>query len=322
MLNFFMGDFSPWMMVFFASIIGFSLWMDLKSHNDDKPITIKNSLIWSGIWIGLALCFSGYLWYSYGVDKSSAFLAGYFLEKSLSIDNLFVMMAIFGSFGIINTYQHRALYYGILGALVLRMLFIAFGTSLAALSEWVLVGFGAFVLFTAWKMYSADGGNEEIEDYSDHYAVKWTKKIFPVSLKLDGHNFFTLENGKRFATPLFLSLVCIEFSDVAFAFDSVPAVIAVTKDPLLVYTSNIFAILGLRSLYFVLMSAKDCLVHLEKAVIGILVFIGLKMILGAFGIIHISPNVSLAVVLGGLTLGILASKPWENFSNLTLEEAK
>lgn len=313
----FLGEYSIWLVLAFFGIIGGSLWLDLKAHNADEPVTIKNALVWSAFWIALAVGFSGYLWYAYGAEKFSAFLAGYFLEKSLSVDNLFVMMAIFGSFSITEKYQHRVLYYGILGALVLRMLFIAFGTSLAALSEWVMVGFGAFVIFTAWKMYSSDGGDEEIEDYSNHFAVKWTKKIFPISTKLDGHNFFTMEGLVRCATPLFLALVCIEFSDLAFAFDSVPAVIAVTKDPLLVYTSNIFAILGLRSLYFVLMAAKDYLIYLENAVIGILVFIGLKMILGALGILHISSSISLMVVLGGILVGILASifiKPVEAVS--------
>lgn len=301
------GQFSPSLLVGFFIVVVTCLVIDLKAHGKDKPITVQNAAIWSAVWISVAMCFAGYIGFSYGSEKASLFLAGYFLEKSLSVDNLFVIMAIFASFSIRDEYQHRTLYWGIIGALVLRMIFVAFGTTLAALSEWVLVGFGLFVLWTAYKMATVNEAEDESEDYSNHFAVKWTKKLFAIHPKLDGHNFFTRQNGQLMATPLLLTLVCVEVSDVAFAFDSVPAVIAVTRDPLLVYTSNIFAILGLRSLYFLLVAAKKYLVHLEKAVVGILVFIGVKMIAGTIGWMHLSANVSLAIVLGGLLLGIAAS---------------
>jgi len=303
----YLGSFSPSLLIGFIAIVFTCLFIDLKAHDKDKPITIKNALMWSSVWIGVALAFAGYIGIAYGQEKSSLFLAGYFLEKSLSVDNLFVIMAIFSSFAIKGAYQHRVLYYGILGAILLRLLFVGIGTSLAMLSKWVMVLFGLFVLWTAWKMYSSEDNGEEIEDYSNHFTVRWTKKILPVHHKLDGHNFFTRVGGTLSATPLFLALICVEISDVAFAFDSVPAVIAVTQDPMLVYTSNIFAILGLRSLYFLLVAAKKYLIHLEKAVIFILTFIGFKMILGSLGIIHISANISLSIVLGGLLLGIMGS---------------
>jgi tellurite resistance protein TerC len=307
LINSVFGEFSPWLVVGFFGVVLVCLFVDLKAHDKDKPISIKNAAVWSAVWIGLAVAFGGYIGLKYGQEKASLFLAGYFLEKSLSVDNLFVIMAIFASFAIKDAYQHRTLYWGILGALVLRMLFISFGTTLAALSEWVLVGFGVFVLWTAYKMALVNEAEDEIEDYSNHFAVRWTQKLVPVHPKLVGHSFFTKQGAKLYATPLLLALVCVEFSDIAFAFDSVPAVIAVTREPVLVYTSNIFAILGLRSLYFLLVAAKKYLVHLEKAVVGILVFIGLKMITGVFGWIHISANISLLVVLGGLLLGIAAS---------------
>lgn len=305
-------SFSPTVAVVFAIVVVLCLVIDIKAHGKDKEITIQNAFMWSGVWIGVALLFGVFLGVAAGWDQASLFFAGYFLEKSLSVDNLFVIMAIFSSFSVHSAYQHRALYYGILGAIVLRMVFVAFGTTLAALSPWVLVGFGLFVLFTAWKM-ATTGESEDIVDYSNHWAVVWTKKVIPVHPKLDGHNFFHRQDGKWYATPLFLALVCVEISDVAFAFDSVPAVIAVTRDPMLVYTSNIFAILGLRSLYFLLVAAENFLVHLQKAVIGILCFIGLKMVVQATGealhieTLHISPNISLAIVLGGLFLGIVGS---------------
>ncbi|MFC1623184.1 TerC family protein [Patescibacteria group bacterium] len=305
----FLQDFGTMPVVIFCLAVIGMLWIDLKAHSADKEISVKNAAIWSGIWIALSLAFAGYIGMSFGTEKASLFLAGYFLEKSLSVDNLFVIMAIFSSFAIADKFQHRVLYYGIIGALVLRMLFIGFGTALAALSHWVLFGFGIFVLWSAlamWKEMQKDQ-EEEITDYTNHWSVRMTKKFFRVHPKLVGHDFFTKVNGALAVTPLFLTLVCVEFADVMFAFDSVPAVIAVTQDPMLVYTSNIFAILGLRSLYFLLSAAKRYLVHLEKAVIFILVFIGFKMILVTFDVIHISPNLSLGIVLGSLSLGIVLS---------------
>jgi tellurite resistance protein TerC len=246
------------------------------------------------------------------------YLSGYFLEKSLSVDNLFVMMAIFSSFSIRGPYQHRVLYYGIIGALVLRMVFVAAGTTLIELfGTYALVGFGLFVLWSAWKMWQQmKKPKEDIEDYSDHWSVRFTRRFIPVSNTLHGHNFFVKEpaepGGKPVwkATPLFLCLVVIELCDVMFAFDSIPAIIAITQDPFLVYTSNIFAILGMRSLYFLMAAASNMLVHLEKAVIVILAYIGVKMLVGVGLDFHIPPMLSLAVVLGLLTLGVVASLIW------------
>jgi len=293
--------------IFIVIVIMFLI-IDLKSHSEDKPISLKNAAIWSAIWVAVSLAFAVYVAYTRGTEQMSLFLAGYFLEKSLAIDNLFVFMAIFASFSIADKYQHRVLYYGIIGAIIMRFVFIAAGTSLLWLGEWVLALFGLFVLWTAWKIWqNMKQGKEEITDYTNHWSVRYTKRVLPVHTKLEGHKFLTKVGDSLAVTPLFLCLVCIEVADVMFAFDSVPAVIAVTRVPFLIYTSNIFAILGLRSLYFLLSAAKRRLIHLEKAVIGILVYIGVKMLLGVCGICHISAMVSLFVVLGGLLIGVLTS---------------
>lgn len=304
-----LGEYSLIEVVLFLVIVVVSLWTDLRAHRQDQVISVKNAACWSAIWIALALVFCGYVGATHGSNDAWLFLTGYLLEKSLSVDNLFVIMAIFSSFSVKDEYQHRVLYYGILGALVLRLFFVAAGTSLVAVGgKFVLGLFGLFVLWSAWKMWQAmKSGHTEIEDYTNHAAVRWTRKMFPVHPYLDGHNFFTRSNGVLHATPLFLCLVTVEMADVMFAFDSVPAIIAVTEKPFLIYTSNIFAILGLRSLYFLLAAAKRYLCHLEKAVIGILVFIGIKMLAGVLGVGHIPPLASLAIVLGLLVVGIVAS---------------
>lgn len=312
------GHYSTANLIAFFVIVAVFLWVDLHAHKKDEPITLRNAAVWSCIWIALALSFGVYIWLTHGLDDASLYLSGYFLEKSLSVDNLFVMMAIFSSFAIKGNYQHRVLYYGILGALILRMVFVAAGNTLVQLfGAYALAAFGLFVLWSAWKMWQQmRKPDEDIEDYSNHFSVRFTQRFIPVSSSLHGHDFFVKEpatpggNAVWKATPLFLCLVVIEIADVMFAFDSIPAIIAITQDPFLVYTSNIFAILGLRSLYFLMAAASRMLVHLEKAVIIILAYIGIKMLLGVAGVIHIPPLASLAVVLGLLAAGVLASFIW------------
>ena len=301
-------EYSLFEVVLFFLIVIASLAIDLRAHSNDEPISLANATKWSCVWIFVAILFGIYVGIKHGWADSSLFYTGYILEKSLSVDNLFVIMAIFSSFAIKDKYQHRVLYFGILGALVLRLVFVAVGSSLMVFGKPALFLFGAFVLYSAYKMWQNLGGDDdEISDYTNHFSVRWTKKIFPVYPHLCGHDFFKIVDGKRFATPLFLCLMCVEIADVMFAFDSVPAVIAITQKPFLVYTSNIFAILGLRSLYFLLSAAKRYLCHLEKAVIGILVFIGVKMLSDVFGIVHLSPQVSLTIVLTMLAFGVGSS---------------
>lgn len=314
------------LVVFFCAIL-FSIYIDLVSHRDSKEITVKNAALWSIFWISLALSFYFYLYFRFEPEWADLYLAGYVLEKSLSIDNLMVFVAIFASFGIKDHLQHRILYWGILGALIFRAVFVVIGTGLFVASPWVGFIFATFVLWSGWKMLrGGDDSEEEIEDYTHHWSVRLVGKIMPVFPKLVQEKFFVKHNelnaeqiisvtrqGLRYATPAFLCLMAIETSDVAFAFDSVPAVIVVTQEPLLVYAAMIFAILGLRSLYFILAALTKYLVHLEKAVIALLFFIGIKMGIQSWNHavfdtgIHISANVSLYIVLGGLFIGVVAS---------------
>jgi len=314
----------------FVAVVAFSVWLDLRLHKDSEDISIPNAVAWSLFWICLAIGFYFYLKIHHSPEFADLFLAGYILEKSLSVDNLMVFVAIFASFGIKGALQHRVLYFGILGAVVFRMLFIAFGTSLFGLSTWIEFVFAAIVAWTGWKMLSGVGENDEIADYSDHWSVRVTQKLVPIFPRLHGGQFLVSHGHVQtmvqqdssisvareaavYATPMLLCLVCIEVSDIIFAFDSVPAVIAVTREPLLVYSAVIFAILGLRSLYFVLAAAQQYLVHLDKAVAALLFFIAFKLALQASNhIFHwpgweISANLSLMIILGTLAVGVIAS---------------
>jgi len=320
--------------------------IDLFAHKNDQPMSLKSASLWSVFWVLVSLAFGGYLWVHHGSETASLFITGYALEKVLSVDNLFVMMAIFAWFKVPEGYRHRVLYWGIIGAIVFRMVFVAIGTGLLALGPYVELVFALIVGWTAVMMLKAGDDEDENEDYSDHLAYRWVHRFFPVWPRLFGHNFFLnakeleearsahpdvhlelagedvkhpekshphqMKKGAWVATPLFLCLAVIEISDVMFAFDSVPAVIAVSKEPLIVYSAMMFAILGLRTMYFVLEALKGYLVHLEKAVIVLLFFIAAKLGLAAsehiFGVgYEISPNASLLVVIVVLALGIVAS---------------
>lgn len=320
--------------------------IDLYAHRNDKPLSLKSASLWSLFWVLVSVVFGGYLWVHHGSETASLFYTGYALEKVLSIDNLFVMMAIFTWFKIPEGYRHRVLYWGIIGAIVFRMVFVAIGTGLLAFGPYVELIFAAVVGWTAVMMLKNNEEDDENEDYSEHLAYRWVHRFFPVWPRLFGHNFFLnakeleetraahpdvrlelagednkhpeqshphpLKKGTWVATPLFLCLAVIELSDVMFAFDSVPAVIAVSKEPLIVYSAMMFAILGLRTMYFVLEALKSYLVHLEKAVICLLFFIAVKLALAATNHLwhhgcDISPNTSLLVVLVVLSIGIAAS---------------
>lgn len=306
------AHYSIFSMTFFFVIIIGCLIVDLNAHKDDAEITAKSAGKWVAFWVSLAFLFGLYIWYTHGFEDFSLFMAGYLLEESLSVDNLFVIMALFSSFGVVGKYQHRVLFYGILGAIFMRLSFILLGTSVIQyFGNYALAAFGVFIIWTAWKMWtSMQKGDQEIEDYSNHWSVRLTKRFVPIYPRIESHAFFVKYMGKWAATPLFLCLVVIEIVDVMFAFDSVPAIIAITQEPFLVFTSNIFAILGMRSMYFFLAAAKKFLVHLEKAVICILVFIGLKMLTQVAIGMHISPFLSLAVVLTLLSSGVAASFIW------------
>lgn len=302
--------YSIYSIILFLAMVVTCLVIDLRVNKAGQVIPAKQAGMWTALWVSLALAFSGYVWLTHGFEDFSLFIAGYLLEESLSVDNLFMIMAVFTSFGVKDEYQHRVLYYGIMGAMILRLVFVALGsTLLMAFGSIALTIFGVFVLWSAYKMWTAmSSESEEIEDYTHHWAVKLTRKFMPVHPRLEGEKFFVREaSGKWAATPLFLCLVVIEFADVMFAFDSVPAILAITQKPFLVYTSNIFAILGLRSMYFLLAAAKRYLIHLEKAVIIILVYIGVKMLVQVFLGVHLPAMLSLSVVIVLLSGGVLAS---------------
>jgi len=318
------------MAVFVGIAVG-ALLLDMVTHRGDKPVSLAKASVWSVFWIAISLAFAGFLYVQHGPQVASLFVTGYALEKVLSVDNLFVFMAICAWFKIPDGLRHRVLYWGIIGAIVFRGIFVAIGTGLLAFGPWVEIVFAVIVAWTAVMMLRAGGDDEEEEDYSTHMAYRFAKKLFPVWPKLYGNQFFvsrkTLEGelGKPenagmslaakvtiFATPQFLCLVVAEVSDVLFAFDSVPAVIAVSREPLIVYSAMLFAILGLRTMYFVLEALKRYLVHLEKAVVALLFFIAAKLGLNATDhMFHhgytIDPNTSLIIVMVVLVIGIGAS---------------
>jgi len=324
--------FPPATIAVFVSLAVIALAIDLLTHRKDKPLSLANASMWTIFWVAISLVFAGYLYITHGPEVASLFVTGYALEKVLSVDNLFVFMAIFAWFKVPEGLRHRVLYWGIIGAIVFRMIFVAIGTSLLAFGPWVEIVFAAIVIWTAVMMLKGDGDDsDEEEDYSKHIAYRFASKLFPSWPSLYGHNFFVhrkqLEveirkpqnkgmtlaaKGAWFATPLFLCVCVVEVSDVLFAFDSVPAVIAVAREPLIVYSAMIFAILGLRTMYFVLEALKQYLSQLEKAVIALLFFIGIKLALNATDHLfhhgyHIDPNTSLAIVLGVLAIGVVAS---------------
>lgn len=290
-------------------------------HKKDHVVSVKEAALQTGMWIGLAMAFAALLFFhaewvhgksveefaslaelnAYRHETASQFLAGYFLEESLSIDNIFVMIMIFVSFGIKKEYYHRVLFWGIFGAIVLRFIFIFALGALVTKFSWLLAIFGVILIYSGVKMFR-DKGDKQV-DTANHPVVKFASKHFPVTSESHGHDFF--HAGKM--TPLFLVLLVIEFSDIIFAVDSIPAVFSVTTDPVIVYTSNIFAIMGLRSLFFLLSNVANRFWLLHYGLGALLCFIGLKMIGGEFFDFHISTLVSLAVILGILTVSIVLS---------------
>ena len=290
--------------------------LTLKKSGAHK-ISSKEALAWTIVWIAVSCAFAGWLYWeiahnqAYGHElaktKVMEYFTGYVLEKSLAVDNLFVFLMIFGYFKVPPQYQHRILLYGVFGAIVLRALMIFVGAVLISRFEWILYFFGAFLLYTGIKMIKQ--GDDDAEDLSQNKILQWLQKHIRVSKNLNGEKFFTRENGRRMATPLLLVLVMVELSDVVFAVDSIPAVFAVTTDPFIVLTSNIFAILGLRAMYFLLADMADRFVFLNYGLAFVLSFIGIKMLVMHW--IHIPVGTSLAVVFGAIGASILISLAYD-----------
>ena len=298
-----MESVSPWIWVGFNGFVLAMLALDLGVfHRKAHVVSLKEASVWSAVWIALALVFNAGVWHLLGQQKGVEFLTGYLIEKSLSVDNIFVFALIFSYFAVPAQYQHRVLFWGIRGALVMRAAFIAAGAALITNFHWVVYLFGAFLVITGIKMALAPDRGLEPER---NPVVRLVRRLMPVTGTYHGQSFFVRQNGVRMATPLFLVLALVEATDLVFAVDSIPAIFAITTDPFIVYTSNVFAILGLRSLYFLLGGAMEKFRYLKLGLAGILVFVGAKMTL--VDVYEMPVLVSLAVIASILTLAITAS---------------
>lgn len=271
-------------------------------HRRAHVVKTREAIAWTVVWITLALIFNAGVWHFFGSQRALEFLSGYLVEKSLSVDNLFVFIVIFSYFSVPSELQHRVLFWGVLGALVMRALFIGIGAVLLQNFHWVIYPFGILLLWTGGKLFFQR--SSEVRPHESPF-VRLFQKWMPFSSEYSGSRFFVIKNGKRFGTPLLLALITIEVTDVIFAVDSIPAIFAITSDPFIVFSSNIFAILGLRSLYFALKSVMDRFHYLRIGLAVILSFIGTKMLLTE--VVKIPIIVSLVVIACVLALSVLMS---------------
>jgi tellurite resistance protein TerC len=301
----------PWWawVAFFVFIAGM-LALDLGVlQRETHVVKMKEALTWCGVWLALALLFNALVWWMRGAEIGQQFLAGYLIELCLSVDNVFVFILVFAYFKVPAEWHHRVLFWGIIGAVVLRAVFILVGVGVIHRFHWVLYLFGAFLLYTGIKM--ALPSKEEVDvDPAHNLAVRLFRKFYPVASRNDHGHFFTHEGGRRMATPLFIVLLVVETTDVMFALDSLPAVLAITSDGFVALTSNIFAILGLRSLYFALSGIMQLFRYLKIGLAVILSFIGIKMLVDHW--VEISTSVSLGVIAGVIALSVglsVAIKP-------------
>lgn len=308
-------DYLPWIgfLVFILGMLALDLGV---FHREARAIARREALIWSAVWISLALIFNAGVYLTKGTEAGIEWTTGYLLEYSLSVDNIFVMLLIFSTFLVPPIYQHRVLFWGILGAVVMRGALIAGAGFLLHRLHWMIYVFGAFLIFTGYR-FIREG--DHVADVSDNRLVHFAKRFMPVTETYEGQKFFTRRNGVRYMTPLFLVLLLIESTDLIFAVDSIPAIYAVTDDPFIVFTSNAFAILGLRSLFFVLSGYLSGLIYLKPALAAIMAFVGSKMVL--IDVVKIPPLTSLAVIGGILAVAIVASlRANENSSEESIGE--
>jgi tellurite resistance protein TerC len=293
-----------WLWVGFNAFVLVMLALDLGVfHRTAHVVSLRESVTWTVVWIALALAFNAGVWYYAGPQKALEFFTGYLIEKSLSVDNVFVFALLFSYFAVKPIYQHKVLFWGILGALVMRAAMIGLGAALITRFTWIIYIFGAFLIVTGIKMVLKR--EEEIHPERNP-VVRWFKRIVPVTDDYREDHFFVVEQGRRAATPLFVVLLLVEFSDLIFAVDSIPAIFAVTTDPFIVYTSNVFAILGLRSLYFALAGVMDTFHYLKVGLGVVLTFVGVKMML-AHTAYKIDTLVSLGVIVLILAAAVVAS---------------
>ncbi len=272
-------------------------------HREAKPVSPKSAIRWTCVWVSLAAAFCALVYVQFGEAKALEFATGYLIEEALSVDNLFVFLVLFKYFRVPLEQQRRVLFWGVLGALLMRAACILAGTALISQFRWLLYLFGAFLVITGARLLT--GGGDSTADPGDNTIVRWLRRIMPVTGEFHGARFSIVKDGKRWATPLLLVLITIEISDVIFALDSLPAIFAITLDPFIVFTSNIFAILGLRTLFFLLSSMLGQFRFLRVGLSVVLIFIGGKMLLAHF--VQIPIAVSLGVVAGALAVAVVTS---------------
>lgn len=295
---------SPMLWVAFLIGVFVLLAVDLRiSSKNTEEATFKEAIGWSVFWIVLSLGFGAFVWATYGGQQGLEFFAGYLLEKSLSVDNLFVFVLLFRSFAIPPQHQHRVLFWGVLGALILRGTLIMAGVALVHRFHWVIAIFGAILVYTAWKILFHE--DDPDQSPADNAVVRWVSKKLPMISTIEGPHFFIVRDGRRLATPLLLALVAAETTDLIFALDSIPAVFAVTDDPFLVFSSNVCALLGLRALYFVVRGALARLRYLKPGLAAILTFVGFKMLLYKW--IELPTGTSLMIIAAILAVVLIVS---------------
>lgn len=284
------------------ALIIMMLAIDLLAHRREHVISLREAAAWSAIWVSLGVAFGGVVWWAYGAEAGGEYFAGFLIEKSLSVDNIFIFALIFSYFAVPRRYQHRALFFGVLGALILRGVFIAGGAALLGRFQWILYVFGVFLILTGVRMYRQ---RTEHIDPSHNPVLRAARHLIPSTPDYHGKRFWVRQGGRWVATPLFFVLILIETMDIIFAIDSIPAVFAVTTEPFLVFTSNAFAILGLRSLYFLLADLMHRFVYLKSGLAAILVFVGFKMLL--LDVVKIPVVLSLAVIVTCVSVAVVAS---------------
>ncbi len=288
-----------------AAVLGLILAMlalDLFAHRRAHVVGVREAAAWTAVWVSLGLAFGGVVWWMYGPTAGGEYFAGFLIEKSLAVDNVFVFALIFGYFAVPRMYQHRVLFFGVLGALVFRAIFIASGAALLDRFHWVLYVFGAILLFTGWRMFRHR--NHEM-DLSANPVLRLARRLIPTTEDYDGQKFWVRRAGRWVATPLFMVLVLVETTDIIFAVDSIPAIFAITQEPFLVFTSNAFAILGLRAMYFLLADLMHRFVYLKAGLAAILILVGIKMLL--IDIWKVPIALSLAAIAACLIVAVTAS---------------
>ncbi|HYI08189.1 MAG TPA: TerC family protein [Thermoanaerobaculia bacterium] len=309
---------SPQLWIIFSVFVLGMLALDLGVFNRKvHEVHFREALTWSIVWVALSMVFNWWIYHQFGKQKALEFLTGYLIEKALSVDNIFVFVVLFASFVVPKMYQHRVLFWGVIGAIVMRAIFIGLGAALVARFHWIMYLFGAILIFTGFKLM-AEGDAEPHPEKNPLY--KFARRLMPATPEYHGKAFTIIKDGRRYATPLLLVLIAIEATDVVFAVDSIPAIFAITTDPFIVYTSNIFAILGLRAMYFLLAGVIDKFHFLKYGLALVLLFVGVKMVIADW--FHVPILASLAVIAGLLTVAVVASVIWPKAPDVELADVE